>query len=94
MEEMSEQIVSSLAVIHRFMSAHTTDNLQGSTMNVHEPMQVLSVSEAENANTLTIVCIHTLHWNKSIGMRFSIRVEIETLNPMSYSISIIGQSAE
>lgn len=43
MEESAEQILSTLAVIHRFMSAHTSlqDNLQGSIGNInvsiHEP---------------------------------------------------------
>lgn len=44
MEESAEQILSTLAVIHRFMSAHTSlqDNLQGSIGNInvsiHEPL--------------------------------------------------------
>lgn len=59
MEESTEQILSTLAVIHRFMSAHTTfqDNIQGSSANVHEPLRLRTVSETENENTLTIVNI-------------------------------------
>lgn len=57
MEDLSEQIVSSLAVIHRFMSAHTVfrENLQGSSINVHETIRLGSVSEAEHSNTINIV---------------------------------------
>lgn len=62
MEESTEQILSTLAVIHRFMSAHTTfqDNIQGSSANVHEPLRLRTVSETENENTLTIVITYFL----------------------------------
>lgn len=41
MEESSEQILSHLAVIHRFMSTHTAgaDDLRGSTINIPGEMQ-------------------------------------------------------
>lgn len=62
MEESAEQILSTLAVIHRFMSAHTSipDNLQGSMVNIAMPgetprLRTTSVSEAENPNTLHVV---------------------------------------
>lgn len=59
MEESTEQILSTLAVIHRFMSAHTTlqDSMQGSAVNVHEniPMRLRTVSETENSSHLNIV---------------------------------------
>lgn len=56
MEESAEQILSTLAVIHRFMSAHTiqSDNLQGSAVNV-DALRLRTVSETENPNTLNIV---------------------------------------
>lgn len=53
MEESTEQILSTLAVIHRFMSAHTTlqESMQGSAINVHEqnniPIRLRTVSETE-----------------------------------------------
>lgn len=54
---MTEQIVSSLAVIHRFMSAHTNfqENLQGSSINVQDTMRLESVTEAEHPTTLNVV---------------------------------------
>lgn len=60
MEESTEQILSTLAVIHRFMSAHTTlqDSMQGSAVNVHEniPLRLRTVSETEpNNSNLNIV---------------------------------------
>lgn len=58
MEESTEQILSTLAVIHRFMSAHTTlqDSMQGSAVNVHEPLRLRTVSETDqSSNTLNIV---------------------------------------
>lgn len=63
MEESAEQILSTLAVIHRFMSAHTSlqDNLQGSIGNVNEQaaaaLRLRTVSETDqNPNTLSVVC--------------------------------------
>ncbi|KAH8348433.1 hypothetical protein KR084_007420 [Drosophila pseudotakahashii] len=52
MEESSEQILSHLAVIHRFMSTHTagTDDLRGSTINIPGEMQrmrTISISDTE-----------------------------------------------
>ncbi|XP_017078096.1 transient receptor potential cation channel trpm isoform X4 [Drosophila eugracilis] len=52
MEESSEQILSHLAVIHRFMSTHTagTDDLRGSTINIPAEMQrmrTISISDTE-----------------------------------------------
>lgn len=63
MEESAEQILSTLAVIHRFMSAHTSipDNLQGSMVNMNilpgetPRHRTVSVSEPENPNTLQVV---------------------------------------
>lgn len=59
MEESTDQILSTLAVIHRFMSAHTTlqDSMQGSAVNVLEniPMRLRTVSETENSSHLNIV---------------------------------------
>lgn len=49
MEESAEQILSHLAVIHRFMSTHTSvnsDHIQGSIGNVNE-LRVRSISENE-----------------------------------------------
>lgn len=56
MEDLSEQIVSSLAVIHRFMSAHTVfrENLQE------------SVSEAEHANTINIAVPNKMKFSSEI----------------------------
>lgn len=60
MEESAEQILSTLAVIHRFMSAHTTlqDSMQGSAVNVHDniPLRLRTVSETEPTN-LNIVSV-------------------------------------
>ncbi|XP_017108311.2 transient receptor potential cation channel trpm isoform X8 [Drosophila bipectinata] len=52
MEESSEQILSHLAVIHRFMSTHTagTDDLRGSTINIPgelHRMRTISMSDTE-----------------------------------------------
>ncbi|XP_039484185.1 transient receptor potential cation channel trpm isoform X3 [Drosophila santomea] len=52
MEESSEQILSHLAVIHRFMSTHTAgaDDLRGSTINIPGEMQrmrTISISDTE-----------------------------------------------
>uniref|UniRef100_A0A6P4EGP4 Transient receptor potential cation channel trpm isoform X1 n=1 Tax=Drosophila rhopaloa TaxID=1041015 RepID=A0A6P4EGP4_DRORH len=52
MEESSEQILSHLAVIHRFMSTHIagTDDLRGSTINIPAEMQrmrTISISDTE-----------------------------------------------
>ncbi|XP_016953207.1 transient receptor potential cation channel trpm isoform X1 [Drosophila biarmipes] len=52
MEESSEQILSHLAVIHRFMSTHIagTDDLRGSTINIPGEMQrmrTISISDTE-----------------------------------------------
>lgn len=59
MEESAEQILSTLAVIHRFMSAHTSvpDNLQGSLANIVQPEipRLRTVSETDNPNTLQVV---------------------------------------
>lgn len=61
MEESAEQILSTLAVIHRFMSAHTSlqDNLQGSMANVNinpvVDIRTRTVSETDNPNTLHVV---------------------------------------
>lgn len=61
MEESTEQILSTLAVIHRFMSAHTTlqdASMQGSTVNVHDaniPMRLRTVSETEQSTHLNVV---------------------------------------
>ncbi|XP_032590559.1 transient receptor potential cation channel trpm isoform X3 [Drosophila grimshawi] len=51
MEESSEQILSHLGVIHRFMSAHTagTDELRGSVMNIPGEMhRVRTISMSDN----------------------------------------------
>lgn len=64
MEESAEQILSTLAVIHRFMSAHTSlqDNLQGSLGNVNVNVNLnpvdaraRTVSETDNPNMLHAV---------------------------------------
>lgn len=60
MEESTEQILSTLAVIHRFMSAHTTFNDSiGNIVNLNEATPTLrlrTLSESEpNPNTLSIV---------------------------------------
>lgn len=52
MEESSEQILSHLAVIHRFMSTHTagTDDLRGSAINIPgelHRMRTISMSDTE-----------------------------------------------
>ncbi|KAH8290660.1 hypothetical protein KR054_004810 [Drosophila jambulina] len=52
MEESSEQILSHLAVIHRFMSTHIagTDDLRGSTINIPAEMhrmRTISISDTE-----------------------------------------------
>ncbi|XP_020800323.1 transient receptor potential cation channel trpm isoform X2 [Drosophila serrata] len=52
MEESSEQILSHLAVIHRFMSTHIagTDDLRGSTINIPSEMhrmRTISISDTE-----------------------------------------------
>lgn len=63
MEESTEQILSTLAVIHRFMSAHTTlqDSMQGSAVNVHEPLRLRTASETEHSsNTLGIVSTYAI----------------------------------
>lgn len=62
MEESTEQILSTLAVIHRFMSAHTTmdASIQGSAVNVHDaniPMRLRTVSETERSSHLNIVSL-------------------------------------
>lgn len=63
MEESAEQILSTLAVIHRFMSAHTSipDNLQGSMVNIVQNetprLRATSVSEAD-PNSLHVVNIN------------------------------------
>ncbi|XP_023173012.2 transient receptor potential cation channel trpm isoform X1 [Drosophila hydei] len=55
MEESSEQILSHLGVIHRFMSAHTTGNeelLRGSVMNIPgemHRMRTISMSDNEGS---------------------------------------------
>lgn len=51
MEESSEQILSHLAVIHRFMSMHMLDgvDLQASNMNIATDLQrVRTVSMSDN----------------------------------------------
>lgn len=57
-EESAEQILSHLAVIHRFMSAHTSlqdNNMQGSITNINsEAMQVRTLSEPEPVTTLQV----------------------------------------
>lgn len=65
MEESAEQILSTLEVIHRFMSAHSTMNDSiGNIVNLHEvtpALRLRTVSESENnpnPNTLGIVSIH------------------------------------
>lgn len=73
MEESAELIQSTLAVIHRFMSAHTSlqDNMQGSVVNIniqHDNLQTAAgsttglrhrtVSENDhNPNALSVVSI-------------------------------------
>lgn len=63
MEESTEQILSTLAVIHRFMSAHTTlqdGSIQGSAVNVHDaniPMRLRTVSETEQTSHLNVVSL-------------------------------------
>ncbi|XP_037922702.1 transient receptor potential cation channel trpm isoform X4 [Hermetia illucens] len=46
-EESAEQILAHLAVIHRFMSAHTQENLQVSTSNIPAELRQRTVSEAD-----------------------------------------------
>lgn len=55
MEESAEQILSHLAVIHRFMSTHTSvnsENIQSSLGNVSNDVRVRSISENEAAVNL------------------------------------------
>lgn len=65
MEESTEQILSTLAVIHRFMSAHTSipENLQGSMINIPqvETPRHRTLSESEPSNTLQVV--RSLRWS-------------------------------
>lgn len=50
-EESAEQILSTLAVIHRFMSAHTSiqdgNNIQGSTGNIPTEFRHRAISETD-----------------------------------------------
>lgn len=59
MEEQTDQILSHLAVIHRFMSTHTSiqDNLQGSIGNVSRDIRVRTASENESSNVLQVSVI-------------------------------------
>lgn len=53
MEESAEQILSTLAVIHRFMSAHTSvqeHNNQGSSNNINAEFRARAISECEPPN--------------------------------------------
>lgn len=72
MEESTQQILSTLAVIHRFMSTHTTlqDSMQGSVVNVHDniPMRLRTVSETENTNQLNIVSFAKKKKNSGSGL--------------------------
>lgn len=56
MEESAEQILAHLAVIHRFMSTHTSvnsDHIQGSLGNVSHDLRVRSISENEQGGLPT-----------------------------------------
>ncbi|XP_055320176.1 transient receptor potential cation channel trpm isoform X6 [Sitodiplosis mosellana] len=70
MEESTDQILSTLAVIHRFMSAHTTlqDSMQGSAVNVHDniPMRLRTVSETENTTHLNTSNQNRKRFNRSL----------------------------
>lgn len=65
MEESAEQILSHLAVIHRFMSTHTNlnDNNQGSVGNITiaNELRVRTFSETDTANTLQVYTIPKIH---------------------------------
>lgn len=69
MEESTEQILSTLAVIHRFMSAHTSipENLQGSMINIPQldAPRPRTLSESDPSNTLQVVKCHNIdiYWN-------------------------------
>lgn len=60
MEESTEQILSHLAVIHRFMSTHiSSENVQGSMANIHFPIapidnRIRTVSENDTSNVLVL----------------------------------------
>lgn len=59
MEESAEQILSTLAVIHRFMSAHTSvpDNLHGSLLNIPQVETPRHRTVSESEHTLQVVRI-------------------------------------
>lgn len=65
MEESAEQILSHLAVIHRFMSTHTNlnDNNQGSIGNITiaNDLRVRTFSETDTPNTLQVYCPKYIH---------------------------------
>lgn len=57
MEESTEQILSHLAVIHRFMSTHTSlhENMKGSIGNLSHDLRLRTTSEnIDNGNTLQV----------------------------------------
>lgn len=57
MEESTEQILAHLAVIHRFMSTHTSiqENLQGSISNIcNERVRTISESDNNAGNILQV----------------------------------------
>ena len=60
MEESTDQILSHLAVIHRFMSAHiSSENIQGSLANISQPVlqiesRVRTMSENDSSNVLLL----------------------------------------
>jgi transient receptor potential cation channel subfamily M member 3 len=60
MEESTDQILSHLAVIHRFMSTHiSSENVHGSMANIHLPIapidnRIRTVSENDTSNSLVL----------------------------------------
>ena len=56
-EESAEQILSHLAVIHRFMSTHTSlqENIHGSISNVSHELRLRTASETDSGNTLQVI---------------------------------------
>lgn len=67
-EESAEQILSTLAVIHRFMSAHTSiqDNLQCSSSNISTELRIRAISETEPPNTNTLQVNPRRKFNRSL----------------------------
>lgn len=55
-EDCADQILSTLAVIHRFMSAHTSiqDNMQGSSSNLSSEFRLRAASESEKPSALPV----------------------------------------